>query len=563
MKALHLSPDLSLPLNAVTQTFAFMARRGAGKTYAAGKLCEEMVVAGAQVVVLDPVGVWWGLRLAADGKAKGLDIPVFGGLRGDIPLEPGAGALVADVVVDKGISVVLDVSLFRKGDRKRFATEFAEQLFHRKKTARTPLHVFVEEAQVFVPQRAMGDEARMLGAFEDLVKLGRNFGIGVTLISQRPQSVNKDALNQTEALFVLQTGGSQERKALKEWVVDQGLSVDLVNELPSLPIGTAYVWSPQWLQVLKKVKIGKKKTFDGSATPVLGAEPEKERELAPVDLEKIRAAMKDVVARAEVNDPKALRRRVAELEAKLAKAPAQVIPPAAKVERVEVPVLKDSQIKRLEATVCRWEKLSKPTQESLRKVLAAVSRVKDFPVQAPAQPPRRHTAAPAPLQSRESRPQGPPPATGEGLGVGQRILDTIAMLNVRGLPVTRQAVARWMGIHPNGGRFLTSLARLRESGHLDGLALTEAGNAAAHCGGTGAGALLAAIRETKREGRARATMMEAILNEPAGFPSRVDLAAAMGVHPNGGRFLTNLARLREMGVIPERGDIKAVEGVYR
>src|SRR5258708_39613414 len=111
MKQLSISVDLQLPLNAVTQTFAFLARRGAGKTYAASKLCEEMLLARAQVVVLDPVGNWYGLRLASDGKRKAFDIPVFGGLQGDIPLVPGAGSLVADVIVDKGISVVLDVSM--------------------------------------------------------------------------------------------------------------------------------------------------------------------------------------------------------------------------------------------------------------------------------------------------------------------------------------------------------------------------------------------------------------------------------------------------------------------
>ena len=33
-------------------------------------------------------------------------------------------------------------------------------------------------------------QERMLGAMEDIIKLGRNYGIGVSLLSQRPQSVN-------------------------------------------------------------------------------------------------------------------------------------------------------------------------------------------------------------------------------------------------------------------------------------------------------------------------------------------------------------------------------------
>src|SRR5882724_4383923 len=105
MKKLKISTDLFLPLDAVTQKLAAIGRTGSGKSYFASLLAEEMFNAGAQIVILDVVGVWWGLRLNADGKSPGLSIPVFGGLHGDIPLEPTAGKLIADLIVDKGISV--------------------------------------------------------------------------------------------------------------------------------------------------------------------------------------------------------------------------------------------------------------------------------------------------------------------------------------------------------------------------------------------------------------------------------------------------------------------------
>jgi len=72
LKQLKISDDLSLPLDAATQTFAFIARKGAGKTYAAGKLAECLMDAQVQVVILDSVGNWWGLRLEADGKTPRL-----------------------------------------------------------------------------------------------------------------------------------------------------------------------------------------------------------------------------------------------------------------------------------------------------------------------------------------------------------------------------------------------------------------------------------------------------------------------------------------------------------
>lgn len=51
----------------------------------------------------------------------------------------------------------------------------------------------------------------MLGAVEDIVRLGRNYGSGCMLLSQRPQSVNKEVLNQVECLFVGQINEAHAR----------------------------------------------------------------------------------------------------------------------------------------------------------------------------------------------------------------------------------------------------------------------------------------------------------------------------------------------------------------
>jgi DNA helicase HerA-like ATPase len=236
--SLHISEDISLPLDAATQTIAVIARKGAGKTYAASKLAEQFLEHGVQSVVIDTVGNWYGLRIAANGKDRGFDIPVLGGLRGDVPLTPESGALIADLIVDTGRSFIIDLSQFSLGNRKKFATAFGEQLWKRKKGEPEPsaLHVFLEECQLIIPQFVGRDDARMVGIWEEIVRLGRNYGIGVTMITQRPQSVNKEVLTQTECLLVLQVNGVPERKALKEWIVHQGASVDLLNELPSLPV---------------------------------------------------------------------------------------------------------------------------------------------------------------------------------------------------------------------------------------------------------------------------------------------------------------------------------------
>jgi len=97
---LHLGRGIELPIDAVTDTIGVLAVKGAGKTYTFLVLVEEMVKAKIPVVVVDPVGVCWGLRASADGKWPGLAVTVLGGRHGDAPLEASAGRVVADLVVE-------------------------------------------------------------------------------------------------------------------------------------------------------------------------------------------------------------------------------------------------------------------------------------------------------------------------------------------------------------------------------------------------------------------------------------------------------------------------------
>lgn len=312
---------LSLPVDAATQTFGFLGRKRGGKTYGATKMVEGLVAADVQVVVLDTVGKLFGLRLAANGKSRGLDMPIIGGLRGDIPLDPGAGALIADAVVDTGKSFIIDVAQFSKGARQRFLHAFGEQLWQRKKAQQEPqpIHLLIEEAQLVIPQQVWKGQEEMVGIWEEIVRLGGNYGIGVSLLSQRPQSVNKEVLTQVECLVVFQTNGVQEKKVIKEWIVSKGTEgTDLIEELPSLPRGTAFIWSPQWLEHFGKHMILPKWTFDSTSTPKVGVRT-KRVELKPLDVAKLKAQMAEVVAKgvAATGNVKELKARVVELEKQL------------------------------------------------------------------------------------------------------------------------------------------------------------------------------------------------------------------------------------------------------
>lgn len=489
-RKLKLSPDLSFPVDAVTETFGFMARRGGGKTYCAQKLAEEMLEAGAQIVALDPIGNWWSLRLAANGKSKCFDIPVFGGLYGDIPLAPSSGKLVADTIADTGTSVVLDVSQFTKADRKRFVTDFCERLFMRRKREPSATHIFFEECQVFCPQRVSAGDARMVGAVEDIVRQGRNHGLGATMISQRPQSVNKEILNQVECLFMMQLNGAHERKAIENWIDYKGVEAqDVVDELPGLKPGEAWVWSPQLLEDMLRVTIGTKKSFDASSAPKVGA-TSKARKIAKLDMAKLEKAMVSVVETQEANDPAKLRREIVCLKKEIAKkgngiSAEQRREIEGKAIKTAVETTSAAYEKRIKGYRADLDKLHKVAEKMSANLNAVIGRV--------AETVETQMRARTPLNNTLRQAKRPPPRptemakTTEGVSrPQQRILDALAWFEAVGNDTPKKIpVAFLAGVSSKSSGYQNNLSAMRTAGLVDypgsgTVCLTDEGRACAN-----------------------------------------------------------------------------------
>lgn len=562
---LKLAENLELPEDAVTQKFGILGRSGSGKSYAAGKLTELLLDHKAQVVIVDPVGIHYGLRLAKNGKDPGYPIPVFGGQKGDIPLEPGAGILVADLVVDKSLSLILDVSEFTDGELRRFVTDFAKNLLHKKKQNRSPLMIIWEESQEFVPQHVFRQDAQMVGAMEKLIKIGRNFGIGTTLISQRPQAINKDVLNQTEALLVYQTTGPQERKAIEGWIVEHGLDKKaFVDELPGLPQGTGWLWSPQWLRKLEKIRVLPKITYDASATPKFDRQDRATVQLSPIDLEKIKQTMSSTIEKAKTEDPKELRRQIAELKKELASKP--MAKPETKT--VEVSVLKDYQIGHLEKLTGRLGEAIEELVNCVRKeFLPALQQAKapirtliDTNPKAYPKPIKRSPILRVPIGSIDSKLPGPQ----------QRILDALAWLeSINISPAESPAVAFLAGYTTGGGAYNNPKGNLHSQGlieyHQGGcLALTDAGRTLAHIQTSPLSASELQARVLDRlPGPERKILTVLIEAYPKDLPKE-EVAQRSGYAMGGGAFSNPLGRLRSLGLIdyPMPGHVMALPVLF-
>ncbi len=314
---LHLAKDLTLPLDAVSRTFGILAVRGAGKSNTAAVMAEEMFAAGLPFVVIDPVGSWYGLRSSADGTSAGLPVPIFGGKHGDVPLERGSGELIADLVVEKRLTCVLDLSRFdSESDKKVFLLAFARRLYQKNEN---PLHLFLEEADDYIPQSPMGDEKHLLRAWENIVRRGRARGLGMTLITQRSAAVAKMVLTQVETLFAMRTTGPQDIAAIEAWVKYHQVGKGVLSTLASLDDGEAWVWSPHYLKTMARHQMRRRSTFDSGATPknVRAKDTRPPATLADIDLAALQERMAATIEKAKADDPKELRKALAEKDKRI------------------------------------------------------------------------------------------------------------------------------------------------------------------------------------------------------------------------------------------------------
>lgn len=543
--------DLTLPWEAVTETFAILAKRRAGKSNAAVVLAEEMFAAGLPWVAVDPKGDWWGVRASGDGAGPGLAVVVFGGLHGDVELEPSAGRLIADLVAQRRLTCVLDVSEMSRADQRRFLADFAERLY---RVNREPLHVLAEEADSYIPQRVTAGEARLVGAWETLIKRGGFRGIGVTLISQRSASINKDVLTQVETLIAMRTPSPQDRKAILAWVEQHEAGKDAVAELPGLAAGEAWLFSPQWLGTLRKVRFRRRHTFDSGATPKVGSHPRRvPAQLAEVDLEQIRAALAEETGgpRRTSVDP----------------------PPRTVVERVEVPVVTEAALAHLDRVAERLTALTEAHVEAVRassaahaaalgahhdlltelQQLRAALNVASAPAPRAVSPAR---GVPSPVRVS---PVAAPPAAPAGevdLRRGARRM-VEALGRMAPLRLTRSQWGTVAQLRTSGGTWSTYLADLRRAGLVDesaeGWTLTEAGFD--YLGGRPEPMTALELQQhylrILRAGAAK--MLSTLIEAYPGALSREQLGQAAGLTSSGGTFSTYLSDLTRNG-LAERVD---------
>lgn len=595
-KTLRLAPNFRLSIDFVTKTAAILAQRRKGKTYTASLLAEEFVGASIPFVALDPTGAWWGLRASADGKSEGLPVVILGGKYGDVPIGREDGAFVATLVVEHPGYYVIDFSMFTSGAaEKEFATDFAKTLYRLKMQGKNfPLHIFVDEAQRFVPQslrdKKEGDAA-MLGAFETLVLRGGLHGIGTTFISQRAAAVNKNVLEQIDMLICLRVMGPNDINSIDGYISKYAAPeqrLEFLASLPSLRLGEAWVYEPGGdPPIFEKVQFRQRHTFNSSATPKPGEVTVQPTKLAVVDIEAVRGALASSIEETNANDPEKLKATIAEQRADLIKLRRELeterardsgpsVPTVVEVE-VAPPELAD-MLTSIEAGLSRIDEGLNEMLElaALRGKLTGKAKalVDGLPKRGTTkgtsagtvQAPKSHPGTSKPVQPRT--PAATPAATemesaGEvKLGLMERKI--IAVLLARGGERTKRQLAVQCAAAIGGGGFNNALGRLRTLGILntgapirllqmpDNFVPPEGFDVNMPTGGRALLDFWLNQSGPSKLGKAEKLILEALFESPEGMPKEA-LASVCGYEPGGGGFNNALGKLRTLELVEGGG----------
>jgi uncharacterized protein len=588
---LHIADGLSLPDTTVTSTLVVYGGKGMGKTNCASVLVEELSRCHLRWAWLDPLGISWGLRHSQDGKGPGIECLILGGVHGDVPIEPDGGAAVADVVIEESVNVLIDFSrkptgeMWSIGERIRFVNSYTRRLFQRQGDLinghkRPPLFQVLDEAARYVPQTVPAGNPELsfcVAAWQQLVEEGRNINLGVALISQRSARLNKDVAELADAMLAFRTVGPNSLAAVLDWLgehVEKSRIKELSERVRRLPIGHALVVSPGWLDFEGVVAIRQRHTFDSSATTKPGERARSVKgEGAKPDIAKIREKMAATIERAKADDPRELKRQIAELKKQLS-VPVKTAPAVKPI--VDQSAI-DRAVKAAEQSRDRhWKTETDKLRKSARTLATKLTRIHAESVlngelaaiEAPVAPPEAakpasqviphvsrpaHEVAPRKIVQHPNLESQPDDSS---LGKCERAI--LQVLNQHG-PSDIGRIAR-LSVYRVTGGFRNALGNLRSQGYLSGnntetMEITDAGRAVAPSELLPTGEELRRYWLTNRVfGKCERAVLQRLFNIYPKAESIDDLAA--NTEQDGGKpyqvtggFRNALGMLRTAGVI--------------
>lgn len=429
---------------------ALLGIRGSGKTVTAKGIAEQLMDQGVPIIVFDAIGVWRHLKVPAKRGGEGFPVVVAGGKGADLPLTVAAAPEIVRAAIRENVNLVIDLydRSLSKSDWRRIVQACFRVLMYENEGVR---HIFLEEAAEYIPQKVTDGET--YAEVEKVARMGGNSSLGLTIINQRAQEVNKAVLDLCENLVLMRQRGAHAIDALERWIdkVSPDFAKRITADMPKMGTGDAWIFAGDADEPVR-VKVPLSRTYhpdrkNPDVQPA-GVAADTGRFVAA-----LRGALPKIAAEAEANDPKKLRSRIAELERQAKQAQPVPIDPAA-IDRA------------------RHEGFEEGKREALRlhrelrdRVAAAIGQ--EPAMQAAPSPARRPVAAPVSVRAAPVRQYVAPKANGNGAGLSTAARKILAVLSQFPEGCEAGKLTLLTGYRYSGS-FQNALSELRTAGCIDG-----------------------------------------------------------------------------------------------
>lgn len=559
MKKFSLGDGVRCDLGVLIDTRALIqANSGGGKSWCLRRLMEQ-THGRVQHLVIDPEGEFASLR-------EKFDYVYAAKHGGDTAADPRSAKMLAERLLELGVSAIIDIYELKAHDRIRFVRLFLEALVDSPKRLWHPALIVLDEAHVYCPQKG---EAESANAVIDLATRGRKRGFCAIMATQRLSKLHKDAAAELNNKFIGRTGLDVDMARAGE---ELGFtSRDERLRLRSLKPGEFFVFGPAVSESVRRCKIGAVSTRHPKAGARLST-------VAPPPTKKVRKLLPKLAdlpaeAEARTRTQAELKKEIAQLkrEVSMAKRAAPTQPkPVAAPARVDLLAID----KAIDKAIHEYSDLiGKVMDDHLGKVrtsaskivveaqsllklklqVAKISRQARSRLQPPSQ--RVEPKATRPKVDRATH-QSTPSNNGERAdlsGPEKRILDATAWIESIGIKEPNQtAVAFIAGYTFGGGGFNNPKGRLHRLGYVDycggRIVLTDAGRSIAEVPDEALTPEEIQKRVLDRLPGPETKILTPLLQSYPEQMSKADLAEQAG-YSLGGGFNNPLGRLRSIGLI--------------
>lgn len=555
----------------IASRLLIQANSGGGKTRTARRLLEQ-THGKVQQLVLDPEGEYHTLREQFDyilAAPKG----------GDTVAHPKTAKLLAERLLQLGVSAILDIYELNPDARQAFVRNFLQALVDAPRELWHPTLVVLDEAHVYAPE---GKESESTAAVKAMASRGRKRGFCLVPATQRLAKLSKDVAAECNNKLI---GRCTLDVDIKRAAEELGFTANEQKQrLRQLEPGQFYAYGPAFdVTEPQLVKVG----------AIVTTHPEPGQHAAPVPpptdkVKEVLQQLADLPAEAEARE-----KSIADLKAENATLKRQLhsahtaIPNPGRERIVEKPVITDKQLERAAVVIANADATIHRTAEQCLKPLAALrDQLADLTkafisVRQPQLPmPPARTVAPAQSRTTAIPPRGQTARNAQQSGDGTvtgpelKILTALAELEALGLyPADRQQLGLLAGYtNVRSGGFSEPLGRLMAGGMTTApsagkVAITDAGRAAVGPVDPPASSQELQDRILRKLTGPEQKLLNVLLTNYPQALTKEELAAACDppyTNIRSGGFSEPLGRLNTLGLVetPARGVVKASHALF-